>query len=248
MQTLQDFFREHPKVALAFSGGADSAYLLWAARHFGADVCAYCVVSAFQPAFELEHAERLAHELGAKLKLIRADVLADGDIVKNPPNRCYYCKRRIFSAIRDEANADGYDVLIDGTNASDDLSDRPGARALAELNVLSPLRLCGITKDELRNRSREAGLFTWNKPAYACLCTRIPTGERVTKEKLEVIEKSESFLMGLGFSDFRVRTAGSTAKLQLRAEQFPLLITHREEILRELQRSFTSVVLDLEAR
>ena len=248
MLTLQDFFREHPKVALAFSGGADSAYLLRAARHCGADVRAYCVVSAFQPSFELEDAERLAREVGATLRLIRADVLADEDIVKNPPNRCYYCKKKIFSAIRAAANADGYEVLLDGTNASDDLNDRPGARALAEMNVLSPLRLCGITKDELRKRSREAGLFTWNKPAYACLCTRIPTGERVTQEKLEVIEKSESFLMGLGFTDFRVRTAGDTAKLQLRPEQFSLLIAHREEILRKLKRNFASVVLDLEAR
>ena len=137
MQTLQDFFSEHSKVALAFSGGADSAYLLWAARHCGADVCAYCVISAFQPAFELEDAERLARELGAKLRLLRVDVLSDENIVANPPNRCYYCKKRIFSLIRAEAEKDGYTVLIDGTNASDDLSERPGARRVPNAKCAS---------------------------------------------------------------------------------------------------------------
>lgn len=248
MRTLRDFFKEYPKVALAFSGGADSAYLLWAARHCGADVRPYCVVSAFQPAFELAHAERLADELGTGLRVLRVDVLSDENITANPPDRCYYCKKRIFTAIGAAARSDGYTVLIDGTNASDDLTERPGAKALTELNVLSPLRICGVTKDELRARSREAGLFTWNKPAYACLCTRVPTGEHVTKEKLDVIEKSENYLMKLGFSDFRVRLLGDTAKLQLTPGQFALLVRHREEILRELKQYFTSVTLDLEAR
>ena len=248
MDKLQAFFIEHPKVALAFSGGADSAYLLWAAKHFGADVRAYCVVSQFQPAFELEHARRLAGELGAEMRLLQVDALADEDVVKNPPNRCYYCKRHVFGAIRAAAEADGYPLLIDGTNASDDLAERPGARAMAELGVVSPLRLCGITKPELRARSREAGLFTWNKPAYACLCTRIYTGERVTAEKLHAVEASETYMMSLGFSDFRVRTAGGAAKLQLKPEQFALALAHREEILRELKKYFSAVTLDLEAR
>ena len=182
------------------------------------------------------------------MRVLRADVLSVPVVVSNPSNRCYYCKRHVFGAIRAAAEADGYPLLIDGTNASDDLAERPGARAMAELGVVSPLRLCGITKPELRARSREAGLFTWNKPAYACLCTRIRTGERVTAEKLHAVEASETYMMSLGFSDFRVRTAGGAAKLQLKPEQFALALAHREEILRELKKYFSAVTLDLEAR
>ena len=114
-----------------------------------------------------------------------------------------------------QAEADGYTVLLDGTNASDQWDDRPGMKALEELGVLSPLRLCGVTKDEIRHRSREAGLFTWDKPAYACLATRVPTGTEITVELLQKVEKSEEALMKMGYKDLRIRLFSGAARVQL---------------------------------
>ena len=149
---------------MAFSGGVDSAYLLYMACKYAEKVKAYYVKSAFQPQFELEDAERFAKELKADMAILRLDVLSDEKVRQNPPNRCYYCKKRIFTAIREHALNDGFQVLLDGTNASDDAGDRPGMVALQELSVLSPLRLCGLTKQEIRMLSKKAGLFTWDKP------------------------------------------------------------------------------------
>ena len=245
---LKQFFKENPRVALAFSGGVDSAFLLWAAKDAGADVTAYYVKSAFQPESELRDAKRLCDELNTRMTVIELDVLDDSTITANPANRCYYCKKRIFTAIAESARADGYDVLIDGTNASDDDADRPGIRALQELSVRSPLRECGIPKSEVRQLSREASLFTWDKPAYACLATRIPTGEIITAEKLQKTERAEEYLERLGFRDFRVRLMNGCAKLQLTEEQLPLLLEKRTDILAGLSLDYDAVVLDLEVR
>ena len=245
---LEDFFREHPQTALAFSGGVDSAYLLYAAVQAGAQVRPYYVKTAFQPQFEYADALRLTRELGVELTTLRLDVLEEKAIADNPPNRCYFCKRKIFGAILSAARVDGYPVVLDGTNASDRADDRPGMRALEELSVLSPLRLCGLTKAEIRRLSREAGLFTWDKPAYACLATRIPTGTAITEEMLSRTEWAEDYLSGLGFTDFRVRTLGNDAKLQLKARDFPLLLKHRKEITGQLKKRYASVLLDLEER
>ena len=139
-------------------------------------------------------------------------------------------------------------MLLDGTNASDDAGDRPGMKALAELEVLSPLRECGLTKAEIRRLSKEAGLFTWDKPAYACLATRIPAGEKITAEKLSATEASENYLFSLGFTDFRVRSSNGHARLQLPEDQWGLLIEHRKEILSKLGEYYKTVSLDLEVR
>ena len=245
---LEDFFREHPQTALAFSGGVDSAYLLYAAVNAGAQVRAYYVKTAFQPQFEYEDAQRLARQLGAAMTTISLDVLGEQAIVSNPANRCYFCKRKIFTAILEAAHRDGFSVLLDGTNASDQVSDRPGMQALAELSVLSPLRLCGLTKGEIRRRSREAGLFTHDKPAYACLATRIPTGRAITAGDLERTEHCEGFLMGLGFSGFRIRLYGDCARVQLPQSQLPRLLEARETVLAELKKYYSGVLLDLEVR
>ena len=245
---LSDYFRAHPRAAVAFSGGVDSAFLLWAAVQAGADVTAYYVKTSFQPQFELADAERLASELGFRLRICTADPLSDPQIAANPPQRCYFCKRLIFTVIRAAAAEDGYERILDGTNASDDVADRPGFRALQELGVRSPLRECGLTKPEIRRLSEKAGLFTWNKPAYACLATRIPAGEPITAEKLEETERAETFLASLGFRDFRVRLRGGAARLQLRAEDFPRLMAHRTEILAVLRPMYDGVTLDLEER
>lgn len=246
--TLQEFFRENPKAALAFSGGVDSAYLLYAARQCGAQVRAYYVRTAFQPLFELEDARRLAEQLHADMRELTVDILVDDAVRTNPADRCYHCKRLIFSKILREAERDGFSVLMDGTNASDDADDRPGMRALRELSVRSPLRECGLTKPEIRKRSRKAGLFTWDKPAYACLATRVPTGVEITADKLERTEKAEAYLSALGFQDFRVRISGDAARIQVKQKQLALVLEQREAILEELKKSYTDVWLDLEVR
>ena len=152
---LDEFFAEHPKAALAFSGGTDSAFLLYAARSAGADVRPYLVKSQFQPEFEYEDAVRLSGELGAELRVVNADILQYDEVTANPGNRCYFCKKRIMGAIRAAAVADGYETMIDGTNASDECGDRPGMKVLEEQHILSPLRICGLTKSDVRRLSKE---------------------------------------------------------------------------------------------
>ena len=246
--TLQEFFKENPKAALAFSGGVDSAYLLYAAMQCGADIRAYYVKTQFQPAFELADAQRLARELGAPMTVLHQDALACGKVAENPADRCYYCKQGIFTGILQAAAADGYRLVLDGTNASDDAGDRPGMRALRELCVRSPLRECGLSKGKIRARSKEAGLFTWDKPAYACLATRIPTGQRITEELLAKIEQAEDFLFALGFTDFRVRILSGCARLQMPALQMGRAIQQRDAILQKLGALFDGVLLDLKER
>jgi uncharacterized protein len=245
---LKQFFESVPEAAIAFSGGVDSAYLLYAAMQFGKRVKAYYVKTAFQPQFELEDAFRLAKELGADLQVLEVDILCETAVTANPADRCYHCKKVLFSRILQAAKADGFSVLLDGTNASDDASDRPGMRAISELSVRSPLRKCGLTKGKIRQLSKEACLFTHDKPAYACLATRIPTGELITSEKLQRTERAEAYLSQWGFRDFRVRSMGNTAKIQVREGDLSLLMEHREDILEELKKYYTGVVLDLEVR
>lgn len=232
---LNDFFKKYNRVALGFSGGVDSSYLLWAALSCGAQIGVYYVSTAFQPEFERRDALRLARSLGVEPTILEPDLLACEEVISNPPDRCYYCKQRIFGAISRQASADGYTILMDGTNASDDVSDRPGMRALQELSVLSPLRMCGLTKEEIRRRSKDAGLFTWDKPAYACLATRTPAGERITSEILQRTEHAESGMYGLGFRDFRVRHRGETAVVEVTRLQMDLLSAERERVIRLLR-------------
>lgn len=245
---LAQFFARHPRVALAFSGGCDSAYLLYAAKKHAAQVYAYYVKTAFQPAFELEDAKRLAQQLQAPMKVLELDVLGDGRVAANPKDRCYHCKRAMFARLKQEAERDGLRVLIDGTNASDDAADRPGMVALRELEVLSPLRLCGITKDRVRALSKEAGLFTWDKPAYACLATRVPTGTRITPELLAATERAEGWLFSQGYTDFRVRLLDGCARLQFPADQLSRALAQHDEIVAALKPDYRAVLLDLEAR
>ena len=246
--TLSEFFEENPETAVALSGGVDSAYLLFQAAKCAKKVRAYFVRSQFQPEFELEDARKIAETAGAELEILTLDVLKISEIAANGAERCYFCKKAMFSLIAAAAEKDGFSLLLDGTNASDDESDRPGTRAKNELRVRSPLRECGLEKSEIRRLAREAGLHVWDKPAYACLATRIRTGERIDENKLKMTEQAENFLASLGFSDFRVRLRGGAAVLQIKAEQFALAAENREKIVSELKKSYGAVMLDMEAR
>ena len=246
--TLEQFFQENPRCALGFSGGVDSAYLLYAGVKARADIRPYFIKTAFQPAFELADAQKLAEGLGVEVTVLELDALADPRVAANPADRCYYCKQNLFRTLKDRAIADGYPVLLDGTNASDEAGDRPGMRALAELSVRSPLRACGLTKAEIRARSKEAGLFTWDKPAYACLATRVPAGEAITADLLARVEGAEDALFRLGYTDFRVRVFHSAARLQLPRGQMERAVREAEELRQALKPYFTPILLDLEGR
>ena len=179
------FFDASVSYGLAFSGGCDSSYLLAAMLADGADVKAYLVKTAFQAQSEIDDAKRLVESLGAELEIIEADVLAREEICANPPDRCYWCKRFIFGSILEHMARDGRTVLVDGTNASDDPARRPGFRALYELGVRSPLREAGISKESVRARSRELGLFTAEKPSFSCYVVHVPEGAQINQQALD---------------------------------------------------------------
>jgi pyridinium-3,5-biscarboxylic acid mononucleotide sulfurtransferase len=245
---LEEFFKENSRVAPGFSGGVDSSYLLYAALKYGANVHAYYIKTCFQPQFEYDDAMRMAKLLGANVTVLNLDALADENVVKNPKNRCYYCKISLFTALKKAALADGFTVLLDGTNASDDADDRPGMKALQELKVLSPLRECGLTKSKIRELSKAAGLFTWDKPAYACLATRIPTNTPLDAETLLKVERSEQALMDMGFSDFRVRVFNKAARIQLLPEQLINAAERATEIRHALEPYFDVILFDTMCR
>lgn len=246
--TIQEFFQEHPIAAVAFSGGVDSAWLLHEAAVYARRAAAYFVHTPFQPDFELEDARAAAGQLGVPLTVLDFDILTVPEAAANPPDRCYYCKRALFSRLLDRAKADGFPVVLDGSNASDDAGDRPGMRALGELGVLSPLRMCGVTKSEIRKRSKAAGLSVWDKPSYACLATRVPTGTSITAQDLRRVAEGEAALMALGLSDFRLRLRGEDALLQVRREQQELARQLLGTSPAALARNFRTVLLDEKPR
>lgn len=245
---LQEFFEKYPKCAIGFSGGVDSSYLLYVGKKYGADIKPYYVKTAFQPEFETNDAKRICDELGISLTIINLDVLAFDAVTDNPKDRCYHCKNNIFGNLKARAIEDGYNVIVDGTNFSDDVNDRPGMKAINEMQVLSPLRICELTKTKIRRLSKEAGLFTHQKPAYACLATRIPTGTKITGEILAKVEQAEEYLFSKGFTDFRVRVFNGSARLQFKENQIQNLLENRAEIYAKLKEFFDVVVLDLEVR
>lgn len=245
---LAGLLRGYGKAAVALSGGVDSSYLLYAARACGCDARAYYVRTAFQPAFEEADARRLAQGLGVELQVLPYDILAAGTVAQNPPDRCYHCKKRILGLVCAQARQAGYRVVLDGTNASDDAGGRPGMAALGELAVASPLRAAGVGKAAVRELARAAGLFNWDKPAYACLATRIPAGEPITAEKLARVEAAEDALRALGFTDLRVRLFNGAARIQVPEAEVVRAAECRAAIRQALCGLFPAVLLDLEGR
>lgn len=235
-------------IAIALSGGVDSTYLAYAAKQSGVLCKAYTVKSQFVPQFEIEDAKKVAELIDIPLKIIDIDVLKYDDITSNPSNRCYYCKHHVFSTISEHARRDGFTMLCDGTNASDDVDNRPGMKAIAELSVKSPLRECNLTKSMIRDLAYKADLFTWDKPSYACLATRFKSGQQITANDLIHLERAEGYLFSLGLSDFRVRLMGNNAKIQVPVNQITIVINKRSEILTYFKSMFDDVVLDLEVR
>lgn len=221
-EALIAYLRSLGRVAVAFSGGVDSTYLLYAAREaLGDQVIAITGEVDSFPKRERQEAADLCRQLGVKQIPVRVDQLAVAAFKANTPERCYHCKKALFTAFLEAA---GEACLVEGSNL-DDMGDyRPGMKAVEELGVLSPLREAGLTKAEIRDLSREAQLPTWDKPSFACLATRIPCGEEITREKLAVIEQAEQFLFDRGFKQFRVRFHGPIARIEIDRDQFQKLL------------------------
>ncbi len=216
---LPQFISSNPRFALGFSGGTDSTFLLHEAVRLGADVLPVFARTPFVTSSEAQWASDLCAGLGVELVVLEPDIMSLPGIVSNGPDRCYHCKRAIFSSIVESAGELGYDMVCDGTNASDPESDRPGMRAVRELGVRSPLRECGLTKDDVRRLSRDAGLPTWNMPSNSCLATRVGTGVPITTDILHRVDGAETALRLMGYSDLRVRTDGTSARIQFTRAQ-----------------------------
>jgi uncharacterized protein len=205
--------------AVAFSGGVDSSFLCAACcEALGDKAAAITVASPMLPQSELGAAQETAAAIGIAHVLVREDEI-DEEVAANPKDRCYHCKKLEFGAIIKAAKERGMAAVLDGSNVDDEGDYRPGLRALAELQVLSPLREAGLTKAEVRELSRRLGLRTWDKPAFACLASRVPYGERITAGKLRAIEKAEDALRGEGFRQFRVRRHGDVARIEVAPEE-----------------------------
>lgn len=216
MARLDKQLRGMKKIALAFSGGVDSAFLLASAKQAGLEmVLAVTVTSQFFTREEKDLAEKLACSLGVEHICLDLDILGQADVVQNTPQRCYFCKRTVFLQVRQTAIQNGIHTFLHGVN-TDDLGDyRPGLEAAKELGFMAPLVDAGFSKKEIRDCSRQMGLETWNLPSQSCLATRIPYHEKITLEKLSMVDRGEFFLRELGFSNFRVRCHGNMARIEL---------------------------------
>ena len=218
-EKLKTIIAETGKAAVAYSGGVDSTLLSKVAFDvLKENSIAITLVSPMNAQSEMKDAEDLAKEIGITHYMINDDEIED-EVLANPVNRCYHCKKVEFTHILNKAKEEKISIVFDGSNV-DDMSDyRPGLQALSELKVISPLRLAGLTKSDIRELSHELGLRTWNKPALACLGSRIPYGERITIEKLTRIDKSEDYMRTLGFIQFRVRSHGDMARIEVSPEE-----------------------------
>ncbi len=245
---LKAFFEENPKVALAFSGGTDSAYLLQQAAKYAENVTAFCVKSVFNTDEETDDAVRLAEGLGVRIVIIPVDILADENVAANPADRCHFCKKQLLGKVKAAAAEEGYELVIEGSNMDDDPAGRPGMKVIAELGIRSPLREAGLSKAEIRRLSKEAGLPTWNKPSNSCAATRVPTGTRLEAEMLEKIKAGEKALNEMGFSALRLRLKNGGAKLELPAAQLAMAVEKRLDILSALSVYFDEITLDLKSR
>ena len=251
LQSLKQYFKEQERVAIAFSGGVDSTFLLSVAMEVlgKENVTAITCRSSVLARSEISESIRLGKELGTPHRMIDVDPLQNPEFVKNPENRCYLCKRAIFGQMIQLVKEEKLGVLMEGSQADDERDYRPGRRALEELDIKSPLSLLRFTKEEIRSLSQERGLTVWNKPSLACLASRIPYGSEISYEKLRRVEEAEDAIRALGFFQVRVRNHGTVARIEIEDSELsrwadPKLRQVAVSALKQV--GFTYVTLDLE--
>ncbi len=248
LDRLRAIIRSLGKVAIAYSGGVDSSLLLRVARdELGDGVMAITVTGAPMPASEMEGALATARNMGIEPHILVADVLSKEDFKMNSPDRCYICKRAIFTAIVAAAKEKGFTTVIDGSHAGDLEGDRPGKRALLEMGVRSPLTEAGLDKAEVRRMAKLLGVPTADKPANPCLATRIPFYEPITLEKLQQVDRAEMAVRELGIEQVRVRHHGTIARIEVPPEDLVEVMEKRDIIISKLRSlGFVYIVLDLQ--
>lgn len=244
---LTEYIRSLGRAAVAFSGGVDSSLLLKAAKEaLKESVTAVTVRSALLPAREFEETVKFCREYEIRQIVCPYDALSVEGLAENTKERCYLCKKTFFMKVKELAGEQGIQHILEGSNLDDEGDYRPGMRAVKELGIDSPLRKFGFTKADIRRLAREQGLSVWEKPSSACLASRIAYGEKLTGEKLSMIEQSEDYLHQAGFSQVRVRMHGSLARIEALPEELSELFRQREKITEEFQKyGFIYVSVDL---
>lgn len=249
LEELKRYLKTLKSVAVAFSSGVDSTFLLKVAHEvLGNQAIAVTVKSRLFPQRELEEAQEFCEREGIRHIVCPVEELKIEGFSQNPPDRCYLCKKELFSQIQRIADDNGVEHVVEGSNLDDDGDYRPGRRAIAELGIKSPLHEAKLTKQEIRELSKEMGLSTWEKPSFACLASRFVYGEVITEEKLQMIDQAEQLLMAMGFRQFRVRIHGQMARIEVLPEEFDKLMQreNRERIVTDFRNyGFTYVTMDL---